>query len=436
MQTSRGLNVTANSVQAIQAIEHFSQQILSSGIAAADILGAAENHPENLLIQSYAALFYLYGQEDALTKNALPYLAQAEGLLKNANLREQLIYQAIRALQRLDYECGLSILTSLLSLYPRDIFSIKLAEWFFYCSGQAYQAKRFLALCEQTAAVNQDDPHFLSIHAFALELSGNYERAKLVAEQSLALNPMIPWAQHCLGHIYLLQNDIEGGLRCMRGFQPSWTEILSLIRTHNSWHLALFYLAQRQEQEVVSLFNSAVFGVMPESILEQVDAISLLWRLDMAGLPQEDLFKKLDAYLSEHPYEHYIGLNNLHYIYYLARVGDEVALSRALNAIDAYINTLEHSSQRRLWQGIVLPFAKAIAAFVKEDYASACSLLAPIITDCLQMGGSDAQNDLFLQTYLVCLLKTNKQHEAKIFFDQYLSYYRNSALAEYWFMLP
>lgn len=434
MQTSRGLAVSTTSLQVINSIEHFSQQILGSGQEAANILVAAQNYPENLLIQCYAAVFNLYGQDNELTKNAMPYLAQAERLLSSANLREKLIYQAIRALQRLDYECALTVLTSVVHLFPRDTLAIKFAEWLFYCSGQAYHAKRFLSLCEQTAAANKDEPHFLAMHSFALELSGDYKQAKKIAERAIEMNLITPWAHHALGHIYLLENDIDGGLRCLQGFQPSWENILSLMKGHNSWHLALFYLAQRQEQEVLGLFNSAIFGVLPETVLEQVDAISLLWRLDMAGFPQDKLFQQLQHYLGQHPYEQYIGLNNIHYIYCLARLGDDAAVIRALNGMQAYLHTLESgSTQQRLWRDTVLPFAKAIIAFVGEAYAETTNLLAPIIAACVQMGGSDAQNDLFLQTYLLCLLKTNKQQEAKLFFDKHLAYYRNTALAEYWF---
>ena len=164
-----------------------------------------------------------------------------------------------------------------------------------------------------------------------------------------------------------------------------------------------------------------------------MDAISLLWRLDMAGFPQDRLWKKIKAYLQQHPYEQYIGLNNVHFIYCLARLGDDEAVIRALNAIEAYINTLHPGNMRQLWMKIVLPFCKGVAAYVKGQYSKAIYFLSPIIKDCFQMGGSDAQNDLFLQTYLLCLLKTNKQEEAKLFFDHYLSYYRNTPLAEFWF---
>ena len=235
MQNARGLTVSTDSIEVINSIDHFSQQILGSGLAAADILDAAKNHPDSLLIQTYAAVFNLYSQEHQITKNALPYLLQAERQLKTANLREKLIYQAVRALQRLDYECGLSILTAVVSLFPRDTLAIKLAEWLFYCSGQAYQAARFLRLCDQSAAVNQDEPHFLATHAFALELSGHHAHAKRMAEQGIEMNRITPWAHHCLGHIYLLQNDIDGGLRCLQDLQSSWDGLLPLMKGHNSW---------------------------------------------------------------------------------------------------------------------------------------------------------------------------------------------------------
>lgn len=433
MKTARGLAVTTDSTRAIEEIDHFHQQILSSGKSADAILEAAKNHADNLLIQSYAAAFYLYGQEHTTTNNATGYLLQAEKCIRTANLREKLTYQAVRAWQRLDYECAISLFTSVATLFPRDTLAIKFAEWLFYCSGQSFQAKRFLALCEKAAPENQDESHFLAIHSFALELCGYYGQAKTMAEQAIDMDLLTPWAHHALAHVYLLQNDITGGINCLRKLQPSWDKILPLLKGHNSWHLALFYLANRKEKEIIELFHSSIFGTWPDTVLEQVDAISLLWRLDMAGLPQEHLFKEIATHLNQHPYEQYTGFNNVHFIYCLARIEDEKAVNRALETVATYAKALQSGYAQDLWHNITLPFCKGVQAFVQKNYKAACESFAPIIEDCFQMGGSDAQDELFLQTYLLSLLGAKKQAEADQFFANYLSHYKNTPLAEYWF---
>ncbi len=58
---------------------------------------------------------------------------------------------------------------------------------------------------------------------------------------------------------------------------------------------------------------------------------------------------------------------------------------------------------------------------------------SPVIEKCFRLGGSDAQDELFLQTYLLSLLAIKKETEALDFFNMYLAHYTNTNLASYWF---
>lgn len=200
-------------------------------------------------------------------------MLQAEKLLRSANLREKLTYHAVCAWQQLDYECAVNLFTSIAEFFPRDTLVVKFAEWLFYCSGQAFQAECFLALCEKCASENQDESHFLAIHSFALELCGKYTQANEMAERAIEMNQITPWAHHTLAHVYLLGSDIEGGIKRLQNLQSSWNTILSLLKGHNTWHLALFHLANRNEMETMKLYPD-IFGTLPDTVLEQLDAIS------------------------------------------------------------------------------------------------------------------------------------------------------------------
>lgn len=432
METARGLEVTTDSAAVVVAVDHFHQQILGSKQEGQLILDAATSYADNFLISVYAAIFYLYAQDNAATDIANDYLSKAEKLMAKSNLREKLLYQAARAWQRLDYECALTLFTTITELYPRDTLAAKFAEWLFYCTGQKYQAKRYLMLCERMAAVNQDESHFLAMHAFAHELNGNLAQAQAVAERAVSIDPLTPWAHHCLAHVYLNNNDIEGGLRCMKPFVAGWENILSLLRGHNTWHIALFHLAQRDEAAVMALYP-VIFGTLPDLVCEHIDAISLLWRMDLAGMPQEGLFAGIVSHIQNQPFEQYTGFNSLHYLYCLARAGEWPKVEQSIAAIERYINSLKPGFNHNLWRKIILPAGKAIVAFVQQDYHKASRLLKPVINNCFLVGGSDAQDELFTQTYLLCLIRLKKVKEAQEFFDHYLSHYKNTALAAYWF---
>ncbi|CEG61011.1 Expressed protein [Legionella micdadei] len=432
MDTQRGLAVTTNSAEVIDCINHFHQQILGYGQSAAEIINAAKQFPDNLLIQIYAAAFYLYAQENQATSIASTYLVKAEKQLRSANLREKLLYQAITAWLKLDYEAALSIFTAIAKLFPRDTLAVKFAEWLFYCSGQAFQGKWFLSLCESVAQVNQDESHFLATHSFALELCRKRPEAKAMAEKAIAMNENTPWAHHTLAHVLLLENAIAEGITSLNQFKASWDNILSLLKSHNTWHLALFYLANRNEEATIQLFNG-IFGTLPESCGEQIDAISLLWRMDIAGLPQMQILRSIIPYLGIHPYEQYTGFNNIHFIYCLAKAGENRQVNQSLESITKYCHSLPTGLTKKLWCEVNLPLCKAVGAFAQEDYGASCKLMEPIIDRCFQVGGSDAQDELFLQTYVMSLSRNKQKDKAKAFFDNHLSYYKNTALADYWF---
>jgi len=432
MDTYRGLSVSTNSLEVIEHINHFHNQILGCGNSGDLILDHVTHHPENILLQLYAAAFYLYAQQDQATAQAKNHLLAAEKLLKTANTREQLLFQAVKAWLILDYQQALILLTQITERYPRDTLAAKFAEWIYYCTGQAYQSKRYLALCNNIATHNQDEANFLAMHSFALELCGYYPQAKDMAEQATDMQRVTPWAHHTLAHMYLNSNKIEEGITCLRGLQDSWSGILSLVRGHNTWHLALFYLALRDEQKTMQLYPQ-IFGILPALPSEQIDAISLLWRMDLAGLPQPGHLKKIGEKLGNNPFEHYTSFNTLHYMYCLTKTDDKQDTYKAIESIKNYIATLPKGENQSFLKTITLPFCEAIISFGKGDFQAAYDLLSPIISHYQEFGGSDAQTELFTQTYLICLLNLDKQREANEFFNRYLSHYKNTPLAEYWF---
>jgi hypothetical protein len=430
MYTQRGLAVSTDSCDVIDSIDHFHQQVLASGLSAGNILDAAQRNPSSLLIHIYAAAYYLYAQEYEVDKQAQIHLLEAEKLLEFANIREQIIYDAILNWYQRDYIKAIHLLENVIELFPRDTLALKFLEWLFYCTGQAFQADNFLRVCNQCASANQDESHFLAIHSFALELCGHYSQAKDMAEAAIAMNRMTPWAHHTLAHVALLNHDLTGGMKRLESLQSSWEQILPLLKGHNTWHLALFHLALRNEQGVMKLYP-AIFGTMPNTVPEQIDALSLLWRMDMAGLPQDKKIHSVVSHLGSHPFEYYTGFNNVHFIYGLVRAGQKNLAKDSLKQMEIQAHSLPSGS---LWTRVVLPLCQGIYAFANADYKTAAELMEPVMEQSFRIGGSDAQIELLAQTYLLCLLHTRQRDKALLFFSRHLSHYKDTALAEWWKM--
>jgi hypothetical protein len=118
MYTQRGLAVSTDSCDVIDSIDHFHQQVLASGLSAGNILDAAQRNPSSLLIHIYAAAYYLYAQEYEVDKQAQIHLLEAEKLLEFANIREQIIYDAILNWYQRDYIKAIHLLENVIELFP------------------------------------------------------------------------------------------------------------------------------------------------------------------------------------------------------------------------------------------------------------------------------------------------------------------------------
>ncbi len=72
---------------------------------------------------------------------------------------------------------------------------------------------------------------------------------------------------------------------------------------------------------------------------------------------------------------------------------------------------------QRSWSPVGRALIKACAAYAKGDAARAADLLDPVMDNITVGGGSDAQVDLFRQTYFRSLLDAGRKTEAKAYWS-------------------
>lgn len=432
MQQDRfGLSVSTNDARIIDAINHFSEQLLMSGSEGGKVCDAANAHPENVLLNCYATAIFLYAHDESDQIKAKSFLDAAKQALSNADAREKQHYDAVRTWYERGHLTAIEIYNNITREYPRDCVAAKFAEWLYYCMGQKFNAPHFLSMTEAMFPHNKSEPGFLATHSFALELSGRYDEAQKIAEKALAIEKITPWAHHTIAHVLLLKGNTDEGISKLESYQPLWKNTLPPLIGHNTWHLALFYLNNLNKEKCVALFSDDIWGSMPALSLEQLDAISLLWRMEMAGMPQDTLLKDVAAQLGEHVYQQFIPFDNAHYMYALARTGNTEAVEKSMTQIQSYA-AKQTGAQHKLWHEIALPLVKGIAAYAQEDYSTANKHFDGLMPDVLKIGGSDAQDDLFLQAMMVSLLRSGQKEKAMQFMRANLSYYQGTALGKCW----
>ena len=432
MKDSYGLEFSTNSEEVVHISEQFRNELLCMGAGVADILNHADKYNDEFIIQAYCAALWLYGQTKEADIEAKKYLERAKKCLSRANVRETVLYSALENWANGNINESANVLEKLLSKWPKDLVSLKFLEFVYYLLGQEYSGPRFLSSMQKIYEPNKNSGYFLSSYSFALELCGKYNDALTMANRAVEINELNPWAHHTISHVYLKKGEIDNGIGVLENYEDIWEKSGQAINSHNNWHLALMYLENLDRDKAFSFINEKILKDSPHFVIQQLDAISLLWRLEMGGYEVPfDLWQQLGSEVIENSKQSYIGFNTAHYIYALARAGMQDELKQSMEINKKFSNKISGSEQR-VWNKIAIPLFEASAAFAGENYQQASLTLKPIIDNIIKVGGSDAQDDLFRQMYLLSLIKSNKRSESAEYLNTISTSPEFTPLQEYW----
>ncbi len=427
----RGVSITAEGEAAAAAVDVFVARLLRIDRGAEAILEAAKIFPGTPMIHLSAGAFCLFGQTPDTDKQAKVFLEVAEPLLGGAGEREKMLHAALLRWWGKDHLGAVSLLEEMTQENPRDMFAAKIAEFIYYVLGQQQEGPRFLRHMERLAAANAGDPDFLAMHGFANELCGDVDAAERLAEQALERDIRVPWAHHCLAHVYLRRGEADAGVRRLEAMLPLWMEAGRVIHCHNTWHLAVAHLDRRSLDEAEELLRRHVWGVTPDLMVEQLDAISLAWRIEMAGRRLDDIWSSLADRVAQHADQCYMPFINVHQIFALARVGAKEAIARCIARVRAR-TAANDPEALRTWRSAGLAVVEAAAAFGRGESAECATILRPVMEDATVVGGSDAQIELLRQTYLCSLIGSGRKSEAVRYWRQVTAQRKLTELDRYW----
>lgn len=411
MSDARGLLVTAQGEAELAAIDSFVARMLRIDRGAEAILEDARSFPDTPMVQLAAAAFCLFGQAPAADAAADGFIAAAAPLLAAATDRERRHHHVLALWRRKDHLGALAAAEDITRLWPRDLLAAKMAEFFYYVLGQQHEGPRFLAHMQRLEAANANDPDLLAMLAFAHELCGQVPQARRAVDRALAIEPRNPWAHHCVAHLHLRQGDTLEAVRVLESYLPLWISGGRFAHCHNAWHLALAHLETLNRERAKALFERHVWGFTPDFVFEQVDAIALLWRLEMAGADVASLWHSVADRVEGHLGTHYMPFLDAHFVYALARAGRAPVVAEWLAQVATRADAPDDEA-RRSWTGIGRPLIEAVAAFAQGDARRSATLLEPVMPDVTAVGGSDAQVDLFRQTYFHSLVQAGRKADA------------------------
>lgn len=396
----RGLPVSTDSAATVEAVDRFTAEFLGYGREAGVILPAAAADPGSALAQTLAGTLHLFLENAEAPKLAAPFLAAAAKAAPAATERERAHLAAAEAWARGDTGRAAETYAAIAREHPRDLLAAKFAQYHLFNLGRLDE---HLAVAEKAAAANDDVAWAHGMLAFGLEQCHRLAEAERAGRRAVEMTADEPWAHHAVAHVMETQGRLDEGIAWLEGFAPLWQRCNSFMLTHNWWHLALFRIDREELDLALRIYDAQVWGVWKEYSQDQVNAASLLWRLELRGCDVGDRWRDLADHVERRGPEHVEPFLDLHYVYTLARGGRDAALQAFLDSLRRHAATAPAR-----WREVAVPAAEGIVAHARGDMRLAFTKLDPLADRWGEIGGSHAQRDLFVQTWLDAALRSGQ----------------------------
>jgi tetratricopeptide (TPR) repeat protein len=289
-----------------------------------------------------------------------------------------------------DYRGARAAYDAILAHDPRDAVALWASQVIDYYLGEPQ------ALRERTAKVlaawTPDEPGYhavLAMHAFGLEECGEYEAAERAARQALRLEPTDERALHALVHVFEMQGRPRAGLRAIAAAGRR-----GALSNHLWWHAALLHLQQGRPEAALQVYERSMrLGALSDLI----DASSLLWRLQLAGVEVSAWFAGVADRWEPHAEDGYCSFNDLHAMMAFVALRRWASAERVISAMQRRL-TRASGANYEMTRMVGLPAARALLAFGQKQFARADALLRGLPPVAHKLGGSHAQRDVLQLT--------------------------------------
>jgi tetratricopeptide (TPR) repeat protein len=395
-----GNPVSGARAETVQAIDDFVEGFLAYETRMEGIVRAADTDGQCCIANVYAALLWMLLEAPDAADRAAPYHQAAERTLAGTTEREQMNAAVLRAWIAGDTLQAIRLGGEASDRFPRDLVMLKLLQYFEFNRGNSPAMLRAVL---KVLDRHTDLPYVQGMAAFAYEQCHLLNEAEQAARTALSLKRKEPWAQHAFAHVMLTRGRIDEGARFLEGLSGTWTDLNSFMLTHLWWHLALFKLSQGRFAEVLGIYDRRCWGVAKDYSQDQIGAVSLLARMEIAGIDVGPRWRDLGEHLASRARDTVLPFLTVQYVYGLARARRAEADS-LLDEVRALARSAPPHA-REMWRDVALPACEGVYAYARGEYESAWRHLSRAMPRLAEIGGSHAQRDLFAQVLLDAAIK-------------------------------
>lgn len=406
-----GNSVTCDDPTLLTGINDFIHGFLAYEPKATNIMPLADVAPNNCIANAYTAWLWMFLEAPIAASKAKPFADRAVKAAASATPREAMLAHLAQLWVANDIDTLLAKGEALLTQHPRDLATLKLLQYHLFNRGDAAGMLRVGLICEQAAG---DVSYTHGMIAFGYEQCHLLDQAELAARKAMAIKHAEPWAHHALAHVMLTQGRVDEGIAFLESVADTWTGMNSFMRSHNWWHLALFYLSRARHDDLLRAYDTHIWGLAKTYSQDQVGAVSLLVRMELAGVDVGDRWEDVAKHIEERGVDTVQPFLTLQYIYALGRTGRDT--DPMLQAIEI---AAEHDP---VWRDVALPAAIGLIAHTAQDWGTTITRLGLALPRMAETGGSHAQRDLFEQIHLDALMKSGRMTAAQQVLEMRRSY--------------
>jgi tetratricopeptide (TPR) repeat protein len=403
MRDYLGNPISGGGDSTLRAIDEFIEGYLAYETRAERILIAADADSESCMANVYAGMLWMLLEAPEGAARAAKYLSAAESAAPTATRREQLNAAMLRAWVDDDLPRCIRLCDQISDEFPRDLAIVKTHQYFEFNRGNAPE---MLRIALKVGDANRDVAYVYGMKAFGYEQCHLLDEAQSEARAALAMRRKEPWAQHALAHVFLTRGRVDEGAQFLEDAANTWSGLNSFMLTHLWWHLALFYLSQGRENEALRVYDEHCWGVAKHYSQDQIGAVSLLARFEIAGLDVGSRWQDLGDHLEARATDTLQPFLSLQYLYGLARA----QRPQAKTLLDSVRDYAERAPPftRTVWREVALPGCEGLYSYAHGEFERAWRHLSVAVPRMAEAGGSHAQRDLFEQILLDAAIKSGR----------------------------
>ncbi len=333
-------------------------------------------------------------------------LAAAHAGEEEASARERLHIAALAAWHKGALHEAFKLWHAILAEHPTDMLAARIAHFNYFWAGDARAMYEVVA--KPLAAWSPELPGYgsmLAMLAFGHEECGAYREAEAAALRSLDDDRAELWAAHARAHVMEMEGRNAEGVAWLAGEERFWEGGNNMLH-HLWWHRALFHLELGEMDAVLELYDrkfrnlaSPLVKAMPDLYIDLQNAVSMLWRLEAAGVAVGARWGELADKASERLGDAQNLFTPPHLVMALAAAGRTAAAERFLAALEEAARGGNEATAAVLNE-VDIPLAAAVLAHRQGDHARVVALMEPIRHEVWRIGGSHAQRDLFTEMLL------------------------------------